>query len=90
MNLPVEPARLVEGVIALTLLEAAAIAAWRHWRGTGPALRDWALHLASGLCLMLALRAALVDSAAPVWMAWLALAGAVHALDLRLRWIRST
>ena len=77
---------LVDLVIAITLLEAMALAMYKRVTGRGIALRDYAANLAAGLCLMLAVRSALVNS---VWY-WTALcllaAGLAHATDLWLRW----
>ncbi|ACA18090.1 conserved hypothetical protein [Methylobacterium sp. 4-46] len=76
--------RIVDLVLALVALEAVALTAWRRRAGR-PGLPGLLVNLASGACLMLALRAALVG-AAWTWIA-LALAGAgiAHALDLRWR-----
>jgi hypothetical protein len=76
----------VDVVIALTLAEAAALLAWRRATGRGVAASDFFVNLLSGLCLMLALRAALAGSA-PAWIAaWVALSGLLHGLDLWRRW----
>jgi hypothetical protein len=72
----------VDAVIALTLLEAA----WLVWRRRkGPWSASLACTLASGLCLMLALRGALA-AAGVIWIiAAVSAAGAAHAADLALR-----
>ncbi len=72
----------VDAVIAITLLEAA----WLVWRRRrGPWSASLACTLAAGLCLMLALRAALA-SAGVIWIvAAVSAAGAAHAADLALR-----
>lgn len=76
----------IDLVIALTLAEAAALLAWRRATGRGVAAGDFFVNLLSGLCLMLALRAALAG-AAPAWIAaWVALSGLLHGLDLWRRW----
>ncbi len=76
----------IDLVIALTLAEAAALLAWHRATGRGVAAREFFVNLLSGLCLMLALRAALAG-AAPAWIAaWVALAGLLHGLDLWRRW----
>lgn len=82
------PVALVDAVILLTLLEAAALAAYRHRTGAGVAVRDFIVNLASGLCLMLALRGALAGAGGMVIAAWLLAAGLLHAADLALRWSR--
>ena len=61
-------------VIAVLLLEMAALRVWHHRTGAGLAPRALLPNLLAGLCLMLALRAALVG-ADVAWLA-LALAGA--------------
>lgn len=82
-------ARVVEGVIVLTLLEGLAMA-WHHRRtGRGIAPLDGAAMLAAGLCLMFALRSALVDGPGPALAGWLALAGLAHGADLWRRWRRA-
>ncbi len=77
---------LIDAVICLSLAEAALLAWWyrRHGRGVPPS--DYALNLASGLCLMLALRFALGGAAPPAVMACVGAAGLLHALDLWRRW----
>ena len=60
----------------------------RSARCLATAFRALALSLAGGLCLMVALRAALADAAWPWIIAPVAAAGIVHALDLRARWPR--
>lgn len=78
--------RLAELVIAITLVEAAVIVWWRRARGRGPGLAALAPALASGLFLMLALRAAQADAGWP-WIATaLSGAGLAHAVDLARRW----
>lgn len=65
---------LVQGVIALVVVELAALAWWRRaW------LRELLLHLLAGLGLLLALRAALAGDGAAAVCAWLALSGLAHA-----------
>ncbi|RYY90681.1 MAG: hypothetical protein EOO24_32560, partial [Comamonadaceae bacterium] len=72
-------ARLVDAVLAITCLEACALYGLSRWARRGPPPGEWALNLLSGVCLMLALRCALVQ-AGPVWLAaWLAGAGLAHA-----------
>ena len=80
--------RLVDVVIAFTLLEFALLLTWRKLRGGGLPPMDLALALGGGLCLMLALRAALLASPWPAVVAPLIGAGLIHALDLHRRWVR--
>ena len=80
--------RLIEIVIAFTVLEGVALVAYHRLTGKGVAPREFAANLMSGLCLMLALRGVLADSGWG-WTALLLLgAGVVHAGDLRQRWKR--
>ena len=80
--------RWVDLVIAFTLLEALALALYFRATGRGVAPSQFAWNLASGLCLMLALRSVLAGAgAAWVGLALLA-AGLCHAADLWRRWQR--
>jgi hypothetical protein len=77
---------LVDIVIALTVLEAIVLALWHGRTGGGLAAGDYALNLASGLWLMLALRSALVGAGA-IWIALcLTAAGIAHSADIWRRW----
>ncbi len=79
---------LVDLVLAFTVVEGVALALFHRLAGRGVAPRDFALNMAAGLCLMLALRGAVQDAGA----AWIALAllgaGLAHGSDLLLRWRR--
>ena len=76
---------LVDAIIVITLLEAAALAAYHHQTKRGLKPRDYLFNMASGLCLMLALRSSLSGSAW-YWIAlWLTAAGLIHVADLVLR-----
>lgn len=79
---------LLNAVIGITLLEAAALLLYRRVSGKGIALRDWGLNLLSGLCLMMAVRSAVLDAAWPAIAAWLSAAGLAHGADLFSRWRR--
>jgi len=75
---------LVDGVIALTVLETAVLA-WRgRRRGVGHPLRGIVLNALAGLGLLLALRAALTPAPGLIAPA-LALAGLAHVGDLWAR-----
>jgi hypothetical protein len=78
---------LVDLVIGFALLEALVLWLWHQRTGRGVPPGEWALNLLSGLCPMGAVRGALTG--APwFWVAFgLAAAGAVHAADLRRRWV---
>ena len=79
--------RIVDWVLALTAVEFAALVLWRRRTGRGIAAADLAFSLLAGVCLMLAVRAALVGA----WWGWVALcllaAGIAHLADLRRRWL---
>jgi hypothetical protein len=78
--------RLIEIVIAFTLVEAVALVAYHRRTGKGVAPVEFGANLVSGLCLMLALRCALAGG----WWLWTALflsaSGLVHGADLWRRW----
>jgi hypothetical protein len=78
--------RIVDIVLAITAIEAALLMAYHRRTGRGPAPAALFGNLLSGICLMLALRAALVDA----WWGWVALwllaAFGAHLSDLRRRW----
>ena len=80
--------RIVDLAIALTLLELIGLIVYRVRTGRGIEASKLVTGLASGLLLMLGLRAALTGADWP----WIALAlsasGAVHLLDLKNRWPR--
>lgn len=77
---------IADWVLGMMALEACVLLVYRRRSGRGPAAFDWLPNLASGACLMLALRAALVG-AAWVWIAS-ALAASLlgHLADLGRRW----
>jgi hypothetical protein len=78
--------RIVDLILAFTAIEAALLVAWHRRSGRGPAPADLLSNLMSGVCLMLALRGALVGA----WWGWIAaglLAALVaHLFDLQRRW----
>lgn len=79
----------VEGVMAFTVLEVLLLSGYHRATGRGVPPREFVLNAISGLCLMLALRAAMVGSPVP-WVAlMLLLAGMVHGADLYRRWRRA-
>jgi hypothetical protein len=84
--MPSDAVLLVDLVLAVTAIEAIALAAYHHASRRGVALPDVLANLAAGVCLLLALRGAL-SGAAWAWIAfWLAAAGIAHTLDLWRRW----
>ncbi len=77
---------IVDLILVLVVLEAAALAAWHRRTGRGVALRAVAANLCSGAALLLAVRAALVGASWSL-VALPLLAGLLaHLLDLRSRW----
>ncbi len=80
--------RLVEGIVLLMLLEAAALLLWRRRHGGGLPAGGTLAMLGAGLCLMLALRAALTGAGADSIALWLLLALVAHACDVAARWQR--
>jgi hypothetical protein len=77
---------VVDAILALMVLEALVLLAYRRWTGRGVAPASLAATLAAGACLLLVVRA-LVSGAAPSVLAVLmALALAAHVTDLALRW----
>ena len=76
---------LIDVVIAITLLEAAALSLHHRLTGKGVAPGDFIVNLVSGLCLMLALRGALGDAGSTWVLAPLALAGLTAPVHRRGR-----
>jgi hypothetical protein len=78
--------RMVDLVLALTLIEAVALVAWHRRTGGGVAPGDFLGNLLSGVCLLVALRLGLAGA----WWGWIALALlaalAAHLTDLASRW----
>ncbi len=78
--------RIVDVIIALVLIEAAALFIYHRQTGHGPAPEQITPTLLSGLCLMVALRAALTG-ASWIWIALgLTISLIAHLIDLRQRW----
>ena len=78
--------RLIEGVMLLVVLEAAGLHLLRRLRGIGPGLAPHAVNLASGFCLMLALRNALAGTGVVGILLPLILSFAAHLIDLARSW----
>lgn len=80
--------RLVEIIVLLMLLEGGLLLLWR-WRSGGavPAAGVLAM-IGAGVCLMLALRAALTGAGSGSVAFWLLLALLAHVGDLAARWQR--
>ena len=79
---------VVDLILGLIVLEAAAVAVYHRRTGLGVAPADLLSNLLSGVFLLLALRVALVQSAW-VWTALLLFAALLaHLTDLWRRWKR--
>ena len=78
--------RIVDLIVAGMALEALILLAYRFRTGRGIAARDLLVNLAAGLCLMLALRAALAGAGWGLVAAPLAAGLLAHLADLRCRW----
>ena len=78
--------RLIELIIAITVFEGVALTLYHRATGKGVALGEFAANLLSGLCLMLALRNALLGNSSGVTALFLSASGVIHASDLWRRW----
>jgi hypothetical protein len=78
--------RIVDLILGLTVLEAVALIAYHRRTGHGVTPADLLGNLLAGVCLLLALRGALLGA----WWGWIALCLAAslvaHVTDLRRRW----
>lgn len=79
---------LVDGIIALTLVEFAVLIWLYRRRRSGISPNEIGLNIASGLALMIALRIALTEGQHWAMLACLAMAGLLHGLDIIRRWRR--
>lgn len=77
--------RFADVVLAVLAVEAALLVLWRRMRGRGPFFADMAGNLASGVFMVLALRAALTSAGALAIAACLSLSFLAHAYDLSRR-----
>ena len=80
--------RIIDGIIVLMVLETVALLALRTITNNGVSPRGLLPFMAAGICLMLALRTALVDGSWMVIAGMLMLAFVFHILDIALRWDR--
>ena len=76
---------LVDAIIGITLMEAAGLLIYHHQTKRGLKPRDYLLNMISGLCLMFALRCALLGSTWHFLALWLTGAGLAHVADVFLR-----
>jgi multisubunit Na+/H+ antiporter MnhB subunit len=79
---------LIDTIITITLLEITALLLYHHQTKRGLKPRDYLLNVASGLCLMLALRCALSGSSWYFISAFLMAAGLAHVADIVMRFQR--
>ncbi len=79
---------LIDLVIAVTLLEWAALSLLWQRRRSGLAPLALALTLLPGLCLMLALRSTLLGLPWYAVALLLSASGLTHFIDIRKRWMR--
>ncbi len=78
--------RIIDLILALTMLEAIVVVTYRRRTGRGVRSGDLAANLLAGVCLLLALRCALTGASWP-WVAlWLFASLVAHVADLRRRW----
>lgn len=80
--------RLLDVVVALMVVEAGVLLWWRARTGGGLPASGVLCVLASGICLMLAVRAALTGAGTATVALWLLAALAAHVADLAVRWQR--
>ena len=78
--------RWVDLALGITLAEVLILGLWVQITGRQTWFRGYLLNLASGLCLMFALRATLMHGGWELPALWLALSGVMHGADLWARW----
>ncbi len=76
---------LIDTIIAITLLETAALLLYHQQTKRGLMPRDYLLNVISGLCLMLALRCAVQAGEWYFTALFLTAAGAAHVADIAQR-----
>jgi hypothetical protein len=76
---------LIDAIIAITLLEVAALLGYHYQTKRGLKPRDYLLNVASGLCLMLALRCTVQASPWYFTAMFLSAAGVAHVADIAMR-----
>ena len=76
---------LIDIIIAITLLEVTVLLVYHHQTKRGLKPRDYLFNVASGLCLMLALRCSLSGAAWYFISIWLMAAGLAHVTDIAMR-----
>ncbi len=81
-----ETGHIIDVILALVALEAAALVLYRRRTGKGPSVAQVAGLLFAGVFLMLALRAALTGAGWTSVAFWLSASLIAHLADLRQRW----
>jgi hypothetical protein len=76
---------LIDTIIAITLLETAALLAYHRQTKRGLTPRDYLLNVVSGMCLMLALRCTVQGSSWYFVALFLMAAGFAHVADIAMR-----
>jgi hypothetical protein len=79
-------ARMVDAILALTVLETAALWLYHRLTGRGLSPADYLLNLVSGLCLMTGIKTVLMGAQWPLTALCFMAAGCAHGADLWLRW----
>lgn len=77
---------LLDAVIVFTVLEGLGLWLYHRHTGQGLAPGEYALNMLSGLCLMLAVRAAVSGAAWPWVAVCLSASGLAHGCDITRRW----
>ncbi len=86
MTLLPSGAIIVDLILCVMAAEAVLLVLLRLRSGRGLPVREIVTTLAAGLCLLLALRAALQGAGEVAVTLWLAAAGIAHLLDIVVRW----
>jgi len=86
MDALVSSGRIVDLILVFVAVEAAVLLAYRGIAGRGLEPLAIASMLLPGVCLLLALRAALMGAQPVLVLLWLTLALLVHLADLWQRW----
>lgn len=82
--------RIVDAILVLMAAEALAVLGWRAIRGHGPRPLPFIANLVAGMCLLLALRAALMGAETRTLLLTLTGAFIAHLTDLVTRWEHRT
>lgn len=73
-------------IVALLAVEAGALFALHRFRGIGIAPSLIFANAVAGVCLLMAVRSALIDAPAGMTALWVAGAGIGHVTDVWFRW----